>query len=231
MVLFCKPACWQSFCHCANLQHSNSSSSAKLAYRGYLSMRLVHHGAICIIHLDNLQPSWAIRNSFKHCKDLVPWRLGRHLVMLLFQWFALVELPSSILNSLSCWLQRERSISLLLWIFHNCEFFLNLWSQLRNHSFSHTSLCSSPLILSNRHRCLLRVCVISAFLFPLCTSYWNTPWILRCNWSIGPSKRMINNAQGVQVRCTYHRGWIHFGRSLARLLRIVVGVIKLKSRK
>ena len=171
-------------------------------------MRLVRHGAICIIHLDDLEPSWAIRNSSKHCNGLVPWRLGRRLVMLLFQWFALVELPSSILNSLSCWLQRERPISLLLWIFHNCEFFLpaQLLNQTYDLDFGIIPSVTPVFVLRPSYfRTNIAACFECVW-FPLFYCH-SIPHILQCNRCIGPLKWIIHNAQGIMVHCTYTLLW------------------------
>ena len=123
LVLFRKPASQQFFRHCANLQHLNLSPPL-LAYGVCLIMRLVHRCATSNICHDDLQLTWAIDNPYDHRKGLGPSSLGLHPVVLSFQWFASVGLPASNLNYLSCWLQRERAISFLLWIFLNCEFFL-----------------------------------------------------------------------------------------------------------
>jgi len=128
---FCDHCSQLKRCYFVSEHHSSTSTTAQLnlspqlfAYGVCLTMRLVHRGTTFNIYHDDLQLTWAISYSSDHRKGLDPSSLGHCPGVLSFQWFALVGLPASNLNYLSCWLQRERAISCLLWIFLNCEFFL-----------------------------------------------------------------------------------------------------------
>ena len=63
-----------------------------------------------------------------------------------------------------------------------------------------TSLCSSSLLFLNQ---LCRSLRVSATFALLCHSVLKSFLDLPCNKSMGPSERMINNAQSFLVRCTY----------------------------
>ena len=122
-LLFRKPVSQQIFRHCANLQHLNLAPR-QLAYGVcptwdlyVAAQHLIFTVTICNSHEPLATPSIIARVSILQAWVVVRWccRFNDS------HWWVF---PPPISTNFSCWLQRERAISFLLWIILNCEFFL-----------------------------------------------------------------------------------------------------------